>query len=304
MDRVVGFALIAISAAGFGTLAIFARYAYAAGMDPVTILFFRFSLSTLFMACLPAVRREPVPRGRALLRPIGMGAVGYVGQAFCYLTALKYASAGLVALLLYLYPVFVAIFSAMVFRERVGGIKRLALGLAVLGTGLTVGPGGGQWVGIVLAISAALIYSVYIIVGTKAMTQFSAVQSSTIIFASAGAMSGLLMAVRGPQLPGTAGGWAAIGAIVLLATILAVVSFLAGLKRIGPTNAAMLSTLEPVVTVVLAALFLGETLTPTALLGGGLILFSVVLLARSELWRPGRLVVSGGKEQRPEEGEG
>jgi drug/metabolite transporter (DMT)-like permease len=69
--------------------------------------------------------------------------------------------------------------------------------------------------------------------------------------------------------------------------VVPVVTFLAGLARIGPTNAAMISTLEPVVTVALAALLLGETLQPVTLVGGGLILVAVLLLARDEL-RPSR----------------
>jgi drug/metabolite transporter (DMT)-like permease len=76
-----------------------------------------------------------------------------------------------------------------------------------------------------------------------------------------------------------------IGAIVLIATVLPVVTFLAGMERIGPTSAATLSTLEPVVTVVLAACLLGEMLRPITLLGGALILVAVLLLTHGELRR-------------------
>ncbi len=287
MNRLVGVALVAVSAASFGTLAILGRYAYADGLDAITILFLRFSLAAVVMAVLLAARREPLPRGPVLIRLAGMGAIGYVGQAFSYLTALQYASAGLVALLLYLYPTFVAILSALALREHVTRLKMLAVGLALVGTALTVGPEGGQLPGIALAISAAVIYSVYIIVGAQVMKQVSATQSSTVIFASAAAMSGVLMAVNGPHPPATGAGWEAIASIVLVATILPVVTFLAGLERIGPTNAAMLSTLEPVVTVLLAAWLLAEKLKWITLLGGGLILAAVLLLTHSELRRAG-----------------
>ena len=93
--------------------------------------------------------------------------------------------------------------------------------------------------------------------------------------------------VRRGYLPATASGWAVIGAIVLVATVVPVGTFLAGLARIGPTNAAMLSVLEPLVTVALAALLLGETLQPVTLLGGALILAAVLLLAQSELRQVG-----------------
>ena len=71
--------------------------------------------------------------------------------------------------------------------------------------------------------------------------------------------------------------------IVLLATVIPVVAFLAGLERIGPTNAAMLSTLEPVVTVLLAAWLFAERLEPLTMVGGALILVAVVVLTRSEM---------------------
>jgi drug/metabolite transporter (DMT)-like permease len=282
MDRLVGIVLVVVSAATFGTLAISGRYAYADGMDTLTILFLRFSLAAILMLALLFVRREGLPRGSVLLRLIGMGALGYVGQTFAYLTALKYASAGLVALLLYLYPIFVALLAAQVLREPITEVKRLALGLALVGTALTVGPMSGQLIGILLAVTGAVIYSIYIIVGTDVMKHVSAVQSSAVIFAAAALSAGLLMMVNGPHLPATGEGWVAIGSIVVIATLIPVAAFLVGLKRIGPTNAAMLSTLEPVVTVLLAYWWLNEMLTPVALIGGGLILIAVLLLTHGE----------------------
>lgn len=285
-QRFLGILLISISAAAFGTLALLGRYAFADGMDALTIMFFRFTLAAGLMFVLLIARKESLPRGATLYRLIGMGAIGYVGQAFSYLTALKYASSGLVALLLYLYPMFVTVLSFFILREPITRLKIVALGIALLGTTLTVGPEGGQLLGIFLAISAALIYSLYIIVGSQVMKQVSAVQSSTVIFASAGLMSGALMFINRPQLPQTNNGWWAIATIVIVATVIPVVTFLAGLEHVGPSNAAMLSTLEPVVTVILAALFLNETPKPITLVGGGFILVAVVMLAQSEMRVP------------------
>lgn len=282
MKRLVGILFIAVSATSFGTLAIFGRLAYEAGMDTFTLLFLRFTISAAIMALVMFIRKEPLPRGQILVQLIGMGALGYVGQSFSYLTAIQYASAGLVALLLYLYPLFVAILSMAFLHEKLTALKAVALGMALIGTALTVGPAGGQLIGILLAISAALIYSVYIIVGSNVVKRVSAIQSSTIIFASAGAVYGGLTAANGAHFPAGFSGWLIIPGIVLLSTILPVVTFLAGLERIGPTNAAMLSTLEPVVTVLLAGWLFGERLSPVVLAGGGLILVAVLLLAGSE----------------------
>jgi drug/metabolite transporter (DMT)-like permease len=283
MKQFTGILLIAISAASFGTLALFGRFLYADGLDTFTMLFLRFGIAALMMAVILLARREKFPRGKILLQLIGMGALGYVGQSFSYLTAIKYASAGLVALLLYLYPMFVFILSVVILHERITWIKVAALVLALTGTALTVDPAGGQLQGILLAICAALIYSVYIIVGTNVMKHVSAVQSSLVIFASAGTVYGTLMSVNGIHLPASGSGWLGIAGIVLIATVIPVVTFLAGLERIGPTNAAMLSTLEPVVTVLLATWIFDERLNPIVMFGGTLILVAVILLTRGEL---------------------
>ena len=282
MQRITGILLIVISAASFGTLAIFGRLLYADGLDTFTMLFLRFSVAASIMAVILMLRKEGFPRGKVLLQLIGMGALGYAGQAFSFLSAVQYASAGLVALLLYLYPMFVFVLSVIVLHEKVTWIKVLALLLALLGTALTVDPAGGQLTGILLAILSAVIYSIYIIVGTNVMKYVSAVQSSLVIFASAAVVYGMLVAVSGAHFPRTSFGWLAITGIVLVATVIPVTTFLAGLERIGPTSASLLSTLEPVVTVLLAGLLFGERLATITVLGGSLILVAVILLTRSE----------------------
>ena len=287
MRRWVGILFILVSAASFGSMPIFARFAYSSGVDTVTLLFLRFTMATAMMAAVMAVRRSAIPRGRVLAGLVAMGAVGYVGQAMCYFTALTLASAGMVALLLYLYPAMVAALSAAVLKERLPARTLAALALALGGAALTVGfgGGGGSLAGAAFAVGAAAIYSVYIIAGTGLMRVVSPLPASAVIMASAGVVYGVLVAVRGPRLPASFGGFLAIAGVAVV-TVVATVTFFAGLERIGPTNASLLSTFEPVVSVVLAALVLGERLGPLALGGGGLILAAAMLVAHAELTRP------------------
>lgn len=265
-------------------MAVFARAAYAAGVDPVTLLFLRFAISAAVMLLLMRLRRSAFPRGGALLGLIAMGAVGYVGQSLCYFTALTLASAGLVALLLYLYPGLVAVLSALLLGERIGRVKAAALGLALVGAALTIGRGGGgQLLGIVLGLAAALIYSLYILAGSRLMRQAPPLAASAVVITSAGVVYSGIVALRGLHLPATPAGWAAILALALISTVVAIVTFLAGLERVGPTNASILSIVEPAVTVGLAALVLGEAITVGRVAGGALILVAVIVLARGEL---------------------
>lgn len=88
--------------------------------------------------------------------------------------------------------------------------------------------------------------------------------------------------IRGPHWPATQNGWWAISGIAVIATMLPVATFLAGLKIIGATDASLLSTFEPVVTVVLAALLLGEKVQPMMVIGGVLILVAVLLIVKKK----------------------
>lgn len=284
MQDLIGVLLIIVSGISFGASAIFARFAYEAGTNPITLLFLRFGIASVCMLFMALVRGISVPRGRILLGLVLMGAVGYAGQSFCYFTALTLTSAGLVALLLYLYPALVTVLAVVVLKEPVSKLKIIALILALAGTALTIGPaGGGKPLGIVLGLGAAFIYSVYILVGSKITKQGTAIQSSAVIITSAAVVYGGLIAIQGVSFPKTLYGWASVIAVALISTVLAIVTFLAGLERVGPTNAATLSTIEPVVTVTLAMLVLGETMTPLQIAGGMMILIAVIVLARSEL---------------------
>lgn len=277
-NRWIGPLLIVFSAAAFGALPIFARLAYAAGAMPTTVLLLRFAIAAIVMVFVMIARRIPFPRGRVLLGLALMGGLGYVGQSLAYFTALTLASAGLVALLLYLYPAIVTLLAALVFKDRLTLTKLGAVLLALVGTVLTIGPtGGGRTPGILLGIAAAVIYSIYILVGSRITPRAGPIPSSTTVMISAAIVYSGIVSVQGPAFPVTLLGWAAIAAIALISTVLAIVAFFAGLERIGPSRAPTVSTFEPVVSVVLAALVLGESFNALQVVGGCLILVAALI---------------------------
>lgn len=104
----------------------------------MTVLFLRFLLAGALMTALMAALKLPWPRGRNLAVLIALGAIGYVGQSFCYFSALRQATAGLTALLLYLYPALVTLASAALGRQRLTWSKAALAGLSLLGVLLTV----------------------------------------------------------------------------------------------------------------------------------------------------------------------
>ncbi|MBN8472559.1 EamA family transporter [Corallococcus exiguus] len=285
--RTAGFLLVALSGASFGALGLFARLAYAAGTDMPTLLFLRFTLAGLVLAGVMVAKGGRWPRGRLLWGLVALGAVGYFTEGSVYFIALQHASAGLVALLLYLFPALVALIQVALGREHLSRRRWLAVGLALCGTALTVDPGpDAKPLGIGLGVLSAVIYALYVLSSARVAGPAGPLAASTVVPLSAGVAFGALMLVKGPSFPQTPGGWAAVVGLALLSTVVAMLTFFAGLKRIGPVNTSLLSTLEPVMAVVLGALFLGERLSLRQGLGGLLILVAVVVLARSDSSRP------------------
>lgn len=276
------------SALCFGAMAIFGRFAAASGVDTSTLLLLRFSVAAAILWGVCLVRRERLPAGRDLAILVGMGGLGYAGQAFAYFSALEHASAGLVALLLYLHPFLVALLARAVLGHALRRVQLGAIALAVVGSAMTVGNAvDGSPTGVAFGIAAAAIYAVYILTGSTLSREVRPIASTTVVVTAAAGVFAVATAARGVHLPGTAAGWGAVLAIAVVCTVAAVALFLAGLERLGPVRATIYSTVEPAFTVVLAALVLHEPVTWLRAGGGALILGGVLVLARADL-RPGR----------------
>jgi len=280
-ERCQGILWIVLSAAGFGAMAIFAKLAYQDGVSLSTMLFLRFTIAGLLLAAWGMAQGMRWPRGRDLLWLLAMGGVGYVTQAYCYFAALQHASAGMVALLLYLYPAMVTLLSALLYRRRIGAGRGWAVAVALAGTALTVGGDlNSAPLGIVLGIGGALVYSIYILAGEGVMRRVPPLPVATVVMLAAAAVYGGIAFQSGLALPASSSGWLAVMAIAVFSTLLAILGFLKGLEKLGATDASTLSTLEPLITLGLAALVLGEVIGGAQLAGAALILAAVVYLAR------------------------
>ena len=292
-NALIGLVLVLTSAAGYGTQAIFARLAYAAGANVSTVLLLRFvlSLAVLWLVLLLRGRgklaRVAIKQPKRLLGLLTLGAL-FSGNSIAFFTALTYLHTAVVELLLYLYPGIVLILSALFLHERLGLMKILALVCALAGSALTVGPlgavalpgvSGGQVVlGLVLGLSAALVYATYIVIGNRMaagtpadVTAAVSMTGTTLVFVL------LALLGDGATLALSLDGWLAIGAVALFSTVIATTFFLAGLERLGPSRAAILATVEPIVTLILATLVLHDPPLWFQVVGGALILVAVVL---------------------------
>ncbi|HEX9043622.1 MAG TPA: DMT family transporter [Candidatus Limnocylindrales bacterium] len=315
MDRrLVGLLLIVASAAGFGSGALFARSAYeATSIGFATLMAWRFILgaAATWLWILASPRRRAAARAmdrRMVAIGLGLGIL-YVGNSGTYYAGLEHVPASLAALIVFVYPAMVAVLSLRFGRRLEGRRAWAALGLAVLGSILTIGgirpdevppP---EWLALV-ALSP-IIYSCWIVLqawltGERSAGAGTAASSAdptatTAILNSGAAIVWVLLATAIGQpvapwgVPGAA--WPDIAGIAILTTFVAIVGFTEGSRRIGAAEASLISTIEPVWTIALAALLLGESLTPVQLAGGALILGGVIL-AQTGRRRAGTVAVA------------
>jgi drug/metabolite transporter (DMT)-like permease len=284
MSRQTAIALVLLSALGFGSMAIFAKVAYASGISPTMLLALRFSLAVALLAPLVWYKGLRLPRGRLLAGYLLMGAL-YTAQSQSYFTALLHASSGLVGLLLYIYPVLVTVLAVMFGWEELDRRTLALLALAIVGMGITLGGDlQGEPLGIALGLLAAAVYAVYIVLGGRLaradQQQIDPLAGTLVIMAAAALGNGGLAIVGGAVLPSGISAWLAIAVIALFSTVLAIACFLIGIKTIGASKASIISTLEPVITLCLGAALLGESVSGGQLIGGTMVLAAVILLAQ------------------------
>jgi drug/metabolite transporter (DMT)-like permease len=283
VDR-AGVLLIALSAAFFGSLAIYGKYADRMGIPLTELLAVRFAGAAVILWTVVLIRGERVRWGR---RTAGLAVMGllYVGQAATYFTSLKTVPAAVTSILLYLYPGVVMILAAILLGERLNRVRVGALVLAVVGVFTVVNPLGAHGTidtaGLLFGLATAAIYATYILVGRVLLADVSPVVATAVIATTAGVVLAASATAGGQWRPLTAGGWALALSMAVVATAIPATMFLAGLARVGATRAAIISTLEPATTVVLAALLLGEDLGPVRLIGGGIVLVAAVIVARN-----------------------
>jgi drug/metabolite transporter (DMT)-like permease len=281
-----GALLCLLSAAAFSTLGIFGKLAGEAGASVASTLLVRFGLAAILFALVlrltggwGVLRRLP---RRVVLSGLGLGAAGYSLQSVLYFAAIERLEVSLVALLLYTYPAFVTV-AALALGRATASVRALSA-LVVASAGLVLvllaaGTGTFDLPGALMALGASLTYTTYILVSDRIVGEtdpsalaFLVLTGATASFTAAGTATGSLdLALSGEA-------WLWLILIALVSTVVAVSAFFAGLRRVGPSEAAILSTFEPPVTVALAYLALGERLEPAQLAGGALVLAAVIML--------------------------
>ena len=278
--RALGIGLAVVSASSFGVMPVLTKVVYADGADPIGVLAVRFVLAAGLLLVLARLRGEALPGGRMMLLLLALGGVGYVAQSLCYFFALERIPAGLATLLLYLYPAIVVLLLAVVLKDRPRPVAIVCVVLATVGTALTIGPvQGGQTLGVLLGVGSAVAYACYVVAGSR-VHGVGPIATAAVVMSACGVVYTVIALATRPQLPSAASAWWALVGVALIGTVVAVATFFAALALLGPADTSVVSAFEPVVSIGVAALVLGERLGPVQVLGGAVVLLAVCVLAR------------------------
>ena len=281
-----GLLIAAAAAAGLGMAVAVSRFAYEGGTNGLTIASVRSSVAivVLLVFCLCTGRRLAISfvdwrHCAGLGALMAMMYYGNVGSV-------EFISVGLAALLFYTYPPIVALIYALVLRERVAAPKVVALVIAFAGLALMLGAslGVSDWRGVALALGASLACAWNAVwLGRKVAHLDAVVITLHMALSAAPILLIITFATDSFDFPDTDGGWGGlIGVVVLQCS--AMPFYFYAIPRIGALRSAMVSNVQPVVSIVAAYLLFAELISMVQFVGGLLVLSGIALAQ----WTDGR----------------
>jgi drug/metabolite transporter (DMT)-like permease len=295
----IGTGLVAMAAALFGMLATIARGAAAAGIDALPFVAWRAGIAVLTLLFAGAIvgrfRQQPMVPDFRVLKPDRRVALLLAGLCGALLNIAIFAAflrvpIAVAMICFYTFPAIVTIFAVPLYGERLGVLRLSALGLSLIGLILVllpslVGAGGltFDFIGVFLALFAAVCQAVFVLIAGRGFAPLTSVGVSVYVILTAVVISvplAMLMGdtagLVGPFQSPVAWPWILVGGILCAAV--PTTAFIAGIGLIGPSRAAILMTIEPLVAVTLAALVLNEQPSPVQLVGGACVLVAAAVL--------------------------
>lgn len=267
----------------FAFMPILTKFTYRAGANTSQVLFVRFMLASVILWVYVIISRKDYRIGKEGILYLCVSAVfGYFTTAVFSYTALKYISAGLGDLLMYLYPPLIVLTKYVFFKEKISFKGAAALILSMIGIVLIVWTPDMHYnaIGIILGVLSAVSYCFYVMsLDSKRIKKVDSTVITTYIvtFCTITAFVYNLFVSRPSLLP-PAGSMPYIILITVFSTVCAILLFCMGVKEIGSSKAAIISTIEPAITTALGAVILKEVISVYTIAGGLLIITGVILL--------------------------
>jgi drug/metabolite transporter (DMT)-like permease len=285
-----GLALAALGAIFFSGKAIVAKLLYREGIDAVTLIALRMTLSVpvFMLIAVWTTLRSPRLSRRDLVRVALLGVIGYYGSSMLDFMGLQYITAGLERLILFLTPTFVLLLGVVVFGRRVTARQWMSMAFAYAGIVLVfwhdVSLGGdGVVLGAGLVFGAAVLYAIYLVYSGELIQRVGTLRLVALAMTMSSVLSiGQYFVLRDPSSlwQQTTAVWGLSAVNALFCTVLPVVLTMFGVARAGAGNAAQAGMVGPVSTLFLAVWILGEPMSVLQMAGTVLVMIGIFLLSR------------------------
>jgi drug/metabolite transporter, DME family len=255
------------------------RLAYAEGISPLEVAFWRAALATILFGIHARIIGAKLPKRRDAGGILTFAMIGGSLFFLAYHTAVEAGGAALAAVLLYTAPAWVIVAAAFLFKERITALRLLALALTVAGIVLIAMQGGDTRVttaAIIWGLLAGISYASYYLFGKTYFARYRPEMVYALIFPVTALT--LLPFISFEAKSMTA--WIAIATVVVMSTYLSFLLYGLGLKGIEAGRASLLATIEPVSASLIAFAWWGERFTASGYIGATLVISAVLLSLR------------------------
>ena len=283
-----GYLLAAFAAAAYGTNPAFAIPLYEMGMNPNSVLLFRYCLGVPVVATLMLIRKIDFKLHKEEVMPVFILGVLMAVSSLTLFESYNYMNSGVASTLLFVYPIMVAVIMTFFFKEQFKVSLILCFVFMIGGLMLLMRPSGNEGLsgfGFLLVMVSALTYAIYIVL-VNASKSISKIPTTKLLFYVLifGCMVFLFKIAIGTELtlPGRPFGWCNLIALAVIPTVVSLACTSAAIHLIGSTPTAIFGALEPVTAVVLSVVFLGQSITAQEVIGGGLIIVATTIVVTSK----------------------
>ena len=289
-----GFLLAIIGTALFSLKSIFIKLSYIQGLDADSVLMLRMAMALpMYLGILIWLYKKqgsiPESLQKNGLKIIFLGFIGYFLSSWLDLKGLEYISAQLERLTLFSYPILVALLGSVFFKMQL--TKHIVIALVITYAGVWVVfnqelslSGENVEYGTLLVFLAALSFSIYVLMGKKIIHEIGSLWFTSVAMtvSSVFVLLYYVMVFNYSSLTVTPLAWLWIILLVIFSTVIPSFMIAEAIAKIGPAQTGVIGTLGPMVTIVLAVLFLNEPFTLSHVLGICLVLGGVTVLARGK----------------------
>lgn len=284
-----GYILGTIAAATYGMNPLFALPLYNGGMNPESVLFFRYLMAIPILALMIHARgRSFRVNRREALTLIGMGLLVAVSSLTLF-QSYNFMEAGIASTILFVYPIMVALIMSLIFKEKLSLQTGICLLMALGGIAMLYKGGDGTTLsltGTILALLSALTYAIYIVGINQSTLKNTATLTVTFYVLVFGVSLFIIRLLTGVELtiPSKWYLWANLLALAIFPTAISFLCTTSAIQYIGSTPTAILGALEPVTAIIFGITVFGERITPREAMGIALILIAVTfVIARGSI---------------------